>query len=112
MIVSGHNEIRDAMAHQKSIAFGYLSHRIRFLLSGEYVVPVPALWSSPKPRKRKPAASIHACENAAMASNEELIVSAEELMMEMSFVGLRTCSVILGWLWIFRFGRGRGRDDL
>ena len=105
--MSEHNGIRDAMVHQKSIAFGYLSHRIRFLLSGEYVVPVPALCSSPKPRNRKPAASIHACENAAMASNEELIVSAEELMMEMSFVGIRSCSVILGWLWMCPMTRRR-----
>jgi hypothetical protein len=38
---------------------------------------------------------MHACENAAIASNGEAIVSAEELMMEMSFVGLKACSVIL-----------------
>ena len=36
-----------------------------------------------------------ACENAAIASSGEAIVSAEELMIEMSFVGLSACSAIL-----------------
>ena len=39
-------------------------------------------------------ASIHACEKMEMASRGEAIVSAEELMMEMSFVGLSASSGI------------------
>jgi len=55
----------------------------------ELQLRLPARWSSPNPRKRNQVASMHAWENAAMASRGEVSVSADALITDSRFDGLR-----------------------